>query len=93
MLVQVLTGVLAASDIVVARQLIGSQALVRRPAAAQTNAGSFAAISSEKNHALILKSDPDCCQSSFGDAEVPLRFSPLDGHEGQARAPGKLSLR
>jgi hypothetical protein len=84
--------VTAVLEIVVGCKLIRPQALVGWPEAAQPNAGSFATISIEEDHALILKSNPDGGQGSLGRMCLPLDFSQLDRVERQARAPGHFGL-
>jgi hypothetical protein len=49
-------------------------------------------VSIKENHTLVLQSNPDGRHSSFGRAKITIRFSPLDGREGQAHAPRKLGL-
>jgi hypothetical protein len=51
----------AASDVVVARQLIGPQALVRRTRRPQMNPRPYATISIKEEYALTLKSSLESC--------------------------------
>jgi hypothetical protein len=82
----------AASDVVVARQLIGPEALVGRTRIPQPHARTLPTISIKEDHTLVLESNPDGRHSSFGRAKVNIRLSPLDGRDSQARASRKLGL-
>jgi hypothetical protein len=82
----------AASDVVVARQLIWPQALVGRTRIPQPHARTLPTVSIKEDHTLVLESDPDGRHSSFGRAKITIRFSPLDDRDGQARASCKLGL-
>jgi hypothetical protein len=80
------------SAVVLARQLIRPQALIRGTRPAQANAGPFISCL-EEDHTLVLKSDPDGSHGGSRSTPVTIRLRPFDSMDGQARASGKLRLR
>ncbi len=90
-----LTGLMrlaAASDVVVARQLIWSQALVGRTRIPQPHARTLPTVSIQEDHTLVFQSNPDGRHGSFGRAKITIRFCSFNGRDRQARASRKLGL-
>jgi hypothetical protein len=49
-------------------------------------------VSIKEDHTLVLQSNPDGRHSGFGRVRTTIRFSMLDGRDGQARVSRKLGL-
>jgi hypothetical protein len=98
MLAGLLTGLMrsaaaAGSDVVVARQLIRPQALVRRTRMSQTNPRPHATVSIKEEHALTLKSSLESCHRDLRCARFSIGLGPGDSFDCQTRALGEFSLR
>jgi hypothetical protein len=79
-----LTGLMrlaAASDVVVARQLIWPQALVGRTRIPQPHARTLPTVSIKEDHTLVLQSNPDGRHSSFGRTKITIRFCSFNSRD------------
>ncbi len=83
----------AASNVIIARQLIRSKTLVRRPDRPQPDTRPLATIGREEDHTLPLKSCLKNCRRGRGCARFAIGFSPSDGSDRQARLLGKFDLQ